>query len=244
MKHKMLLVAALSFCFIQVDLLWGQGTRAIRLVFDQAHGEQPPPGQLADVVKKLGLEIHISAEPITAKVLQGARILYLRAPSTQFTATETDAIVAFVKGGGSLLLVLDEERRQSLEKTGVNNLISPFGMRLTADTEYLHNNGAVAKAGEINQSDREVPFSGGRAVEGGTAFAYQLDKDGKPWHPFAAYKRVDTGGRIVVLGEGMASLFLGDPKAVRLSGDSKNLTPYWGKDSAIFMEEVVTWLSR
>ncbi len=111
--------------------------------------------------------------PVTAAALEGARILYLRAPSKEFTATETEAIVAFVKGGGSLLLVLDEERRQSLEKTGVNNLISPFGMRLTPDTEYLHNNGGVAKAGEINKADREVPFSGGRAVESGTAFAFQ-----------------------------------------------------------------------
>ncbi len=48
----------------------------------------------------------------------------------------------------------------------------------------------------------------------------------------------------MVLGEGMASLFLGDPNAVRLSGDVKNLTPYWGKDSAVFMEEVLIWLSR
>jgi hypothetical protein len=124
---------------------------------------------------------------------------------------------------------LDEEQRQSLQKTGVNNLISPFDMQLTPDTEYLHNTGAIAKAGEINKADREVPFSGGRAVEGGTAFAYQLDKEGKPSRPFGAYRRLDSGGRIVVLGEGMASLFLGDPKAVRLSGDRKNLTSLLGK---------------
>jgi hypothetical protein len=243
MKNRMLLFAAIGLCLIQVDIFGGQ-VKPARLVFDQAHGEQPPPNQLDSLARQLGLEIQTSAGPITAAALEGARILYLRAPSTEFTAAETAAIVAFVKGGGSLLLVLDEERRQSLEKTGVNNLISPFDMRLTPDTEYLHNNGAVAKAGEINKSDREVPFSGGRAVEGGTAFAYQLDREGKPWHPFGAYKRLDTGGRIVVLGEGMASLFLGDPKGVRLSGDQKSLTPYWGKDSAIFMEEVLAWLSR
>jgi hypothetical protein len=240
---KMLLLAAVSLCFTPVDVLRAQGGAPARLIFDQAHGEQPPPPQLAAVARKLGLEIQTSAEPVTAKVLEGARILYLRAPSGEFTAPETEAIVAFVKGGGSLLLVLDEERRQSLDKTRVNTLITPFGMKLTFDTEYLHNNGAVAKAGEINKADREVPFSGGRAVEGGTPFAYQLDKDGKPWHPFGAYTRLDGGGRIVVLGEGMASLFLGDPNAVRLSGDRKNLTPYWGKDSAIFMEEVLAWLS-
>src|SRR5918995_976880 len=241
MKYKTLLLAGMSLCFVSVGLAWAQGTRPVRLVFDQAHGEQPPPAQLAGVAKTLGLEIHASAEPITPKVLAGARILYLRAPSMPFTAAETDAIVAFVKSGGSLLLVLDEERRQPLEKTGVNNIIAPFGMKLTPDTEYLHNNGAVAKAGEINKADREVPFSGGRAVEGGTAFAFQLDKEGKPAQPFGAYTRLDNGARIVVLGEGMASLFLGDPNGVRLTGVPHNptMTTYWGKDSAIFMEELL-----
>jgi hypothetical protein len=142
-----------------------------------------------------------------------------------------------------LLLVLDEERRQSLEKTRVNHLISPFGMTLTPDTEYLHNTGAVAKASEINKADRHVPYSGGRAVLGGTPFAYQLDKEGAPSRPFGAYTRLDSGGRIVVLGEGMASLFLGEPKAVRLLGDPGGSTTYWGPDSAVFMTEVLAWLS-
>jgi hypothetical protein len=119
-------------------------------------------------------------------------------------------------------------------------------MRLTPDTRYLHNQGARAKAGEINNADREVPFSGGRAVEGGTPFAFQLDENGKLAQPFGAHMRLDGGGRIVVLGEGMASLFMGDPAGVRLSGVPRDpsRTTYWGKDSDIFMEEVLAWLSR
>jgi hypothetical protein len=230
----------------RIELLGGQRANTVRLLFDQAHGEQPPPGPMDAIAKKLGLEIQTSAQPISAESLKGIRILYLRAPSKEFTSAETEAIVAFVKGGGSLLLVLDEERRQSLEKTGVNNLITPFGMRLTPDTEYLHNCGGIAKVGEINKADRELPFSGGRAVEGGTAFAFQLDKNGKPAQPFGAYKRLDNGARIVALGEGMASLFLGDPNGVRLTGVLNNPTgtTYWGKDSSIFMEELLMWLSR
>jgi hypothetical protein len=244
MNRKMVVLAVFGLCLTQFDSLLAQGSARTRLAFDQAHGQQPPPPQLGPIAKQLGLELQTSDGAITAATLDGARILYLRAPSKEFTAAEAAAIIAFVKGGGSLLLVLDEERRQSLATTRVNDIIGPFGLKLTPDTEYLHNNGAVARAGEINKADREVPFSGGRAVEGGTAFAYQLDKDGKPWHPFGAYTRVDSGGRIVVLGEGMASLFLGDPSGVRLSGDLKNLTPYWGKDSAMFMEEVIAWLAR
>jgi hypothetical protein len=246
-KTRLALFAALycAFTIAAVEIA-AQTSTTVRLLYDQAHGEQPPPGPMDAIAKKLGLEIQTSAQPINAESLKGVRILYLRAPSKEFAAAETEAIVAFVKGGGSLLLVLDEERRQSLEKTGVNNLIMPFGMRLTPDTAYLHNCGGIAKAGEINKADRELPFSGGRAVEGGTAFAFQLDKDGKPAQPFGAYKRVNDRARIVVFGEGMASLFLGAPNGVRLTGAPRDATgtTYWGKDSAIFMEELLMWLSR
>jgi hypothetical protein len=241
-----MLLAAACLSLLRFDLLWAQGPSPIRVLFDQAHGELPPPAQMDAIAKKLGLQIRTSAEPITDATLADMRFLYLRAPSKEFTAPETEAIVSFVKRGGALLLVMDEERRLSLEKTKVNNLISPFGMRLTPDTRYLHNQGARAKAGEINNTDREVPFSGGRAVEGGTPFAFQLDEDGKLAQPFGAYMRFDRGGRIVVLGEGMASMFMGDPAGVRLSGVPRDpsRTTYWGKDSAIFMEEVLAWLSR
>ena len=49
-----------------------------------------------------------------------------------------------------------------------------------------------------------------------------------------------------MMGEGMASLFLGVPEGQRLTGpprDAQN-TVYWGKDSGIFMQEVLAWLAR
>jgi hypothetical protein len=245
MTRRTMLLAAVCLCLIRFDLA-AQAASSTRIVFDQAHGQLPPSPQTEAIAKKLGFEIRTSAEPISGTTLTGARILYLRMPSGEFTAPEKEAIVSFVKGGGRLLLVLDEEQRQSLAKTGVNDLISPFGMRLLSDTKYLHNQGAVARAGEISKADREIPFSGGRAVEGGTPFAFQLDEEGKSAQPFGTYKGVDGGGRIVVLGEGMASMLMGDPAGIRLSGvprDPKRTT-YWGKDSAIFMEEVLSWLSR
>src|SRR5438552_16638347 len=47
----------------------------------------------------------------------------------------------------------------------------------------------IAKAGEINKADREIPYDGGRQVFGGTPFAYQLDRKGKPAQPYAAYAK-------------------------------------------------------
>ena len=244
MRRLLLLSAIVSL----VPSTFGQtpGSESARLYFDRAHGQAAPRPPMADIAQRLNLEVAVSEEPITTESLRGSRLLYLLAPSRPFTEAEKRAVAAFVKEGGSLLLVLDAERRQSLSKTGVNDLIAPFGMRLTADTEYLHNCGAIAKAGEINQADREIPYSGGRAVEGGTPFAYRLDQDGRPAQPFAAWKRLENGSRIVVMGEAMASIFLGTREGRRLSGVPRDVrrTTYWGKDSAIFMEEVLAWLAK
>ena len=223
-----------------------QNPGPVRLSFDQAHGEAAPPAPMAGIAERLNLEISSSTQPITRESLLGSRLLYLRAPSKAFSADEKLAIVAFAREGGSLLLVLDEESRQSLATTGVNDLIAPFAMKLTPDTEYVHNCGGIANAGEISRADRELPYSGGRAVEGGTPFAYQLDRNGQPAQPFAAWKKLEGGGRIVVMAEGMASLFLGSPEGQRLTGIPRDPagTTYWGKDSAVFMEEVLAWLVK
>jgi hypothetical protein len=220
--------------------------QAPRLLYDRAHGETPAQPQLAAIAGRLGLDLQEHTAPLTAAALRDVRLLYLRAPSTAIAPEERAAVVAFVRSGGSLLLVLDEEQRQKIAVVGANELITPFGLTLTPDTPYVHNTGALAKAGEINAADRQVPYSGGRAVEGGTPFAFQLDPDGKPAQPFAAWAKVPNGGRVVVMGEGMASLFMGVPDGQRLTGpprDAQN-TVYWGKDSAIFMEEVIAWLAR
>lgn len=77
-------------------------------------------------------------------------------------------------------------------------------------------------------------------------FAYQLDRSGKPAQPFAAWKKLESGGRIVVMAEGMASLFLGTQDGQRLTGIPRDPagTTYWGQDSAAFMEEVLAWLVK
>jgi hypothetical protein len=216
----------------------------VRIYTDHAHGQAPLAPPYAALAAKLGAEILAHQTPITVAALEGYRLAILRAPLQEINTEERAALVGFVRQGGSLLLVVDEESRTSLATTRVNELIAPFGLTLTADTPYLHNNGAVAKKGTINAADRELPYSGGRAVEGGQAFAWQLDKDGKPAQVFGALTVVGAKGRVVVLAEGMASLFMGQPDGVRLTGVPRDpsKTTYWGKDSAIFMEELLTWL--
>jgi hypothetical protein len=199
---------------------------------------------MTEIGQRLGYTLDLGRGAVTTESLKGSRLAYFRAPSGTFTESEKAAIIGYVNNGGSLLLVLDTENRQSLAKTGVNDILAPFGMKLSPDTPRIVNTGAIAKAGEINRADREVPYDGGREIFGGTPFAYQLDEKGNPAQPYAAYKKLDNQSRIVVMAEGMASLFLGTPDAVRLHEDTvnPNNTKWWGKDSRIFMEEVLAWL--
>lgn len=217
-----------------------------RLYVDLAHGTmEAPNAPLVAATKRLGIDLASSKEPLSASVLKDYSAVYLRTPTKPYSADEKAAVIAFVRGGGSLVAIIDQESRTPLS-TGLNDILAPFGFKLTDDTEYIHNQGAIAKAGVINAKDREVPFSGGRAVEGGTPFAWQLDREGKPKEPFAAYKQLEKGARIIVMSEAMASIFMGASEGVRLSGVPHDpaKTTYWGKDSIIFMEEVLVWLTK
>jgi hypothetical protein len=213
------------------------------LLFDRAHGHPAVFDRIQDAVEKHA-RFRESTEPLTKKSLADVRVLYLRTPVEPVTAEEKKAVLQFLRRGGSLLLVVDERQRTDIAITGVNDLIEPFGLEITDDTEYLHNCGGIAQAGEIHAVDREIPYSGGRAVRGGRPFAYRLDAAGNPAEAFAAYQKLPKGGRLVVMGEAMASILLGPLAGERLSGvprDAKN-TVYWGKDSEAFMDEVIAWL--
>jgi hypothetical protein len=190
---------------------------------------------------------------ISAELLKNADLVEIRADDQQmttssgrrYTAAEIALVTDYLKHGGALLVVIDEERRTPLHKDGVAALLAPFGIGFGPDNEYIHNCGARAKSGIVNKQDREIPYSGGRNVTGGTPFAWWLDAAGTPAGPMAAYAETDGGGKIVALSEAMAYIGMGVKEGVRLSGVPHDAarTTYWGKDSAIFMQEVRTWLA-
>jgi hypothetical protein len=65
---------------------------------------------MADIGRRLGYTFDLVRDATTAESLRGSRLVYFRAPTGTFTESEKAAIVARVKSGGSLLLVLDEEK--------------------------------------------------------------------------------------------------------------------------------------
>lgn len=189
---------------------------------------------------------HILKNPskITAELLQKATLVEIEESGRRFTPIEVTLLIDYLKHGGAVFLLMDEESRTPLLDDGVSLITAPFGITFTKDLEYLHNCGGIAKAGVINKEDREIPFSGGRAVTGGTPFAWRLDAKGHPAEPFATYVEIENGGRLVALSEKMAYLGLGVPSGIRLSGvpNDPSRTTYWGKDAKTFTDEIRCWL--
>src|SRR5688572_33323229 len=98
-----------------------------RLLYDRAHGENPPVPAMTALTQRLGIDVVDGTSAITPAALAGVRLLYLRAPSTPITPEEKAAILAFVRAGGSLLLVMDENTRQDISVVGANDLIEQIG---------------------------------------------------------------------------------------------------------------------
>jgi hypothetical protein len=227
-----------------------------RVLFDLSHGQtyfSAEPGRETAVQKAyaviadtLGIDLGVTRQRLSPEVLAGYQALVIVVPLEPLDVSEEKAIVDYVNKGGSLLLVSDEERRAGLARSRVNEIARPFGITLTADTPPLHNRGALARAGRINAADREVPYSGGRAVEGGTPFSLILEADGRPSAlAHGAWTETPERGRVVVMGDAMALILLGQSEAVRLGGGLRpGDTLWWGKDSRIFMTEVLSWLTH
>jgi hypothetical protein len=236
----------------------GQGANQAKpvLLFDLGHGqtyfsaeagrETPLQVTYRNMAQYLGAELRVTTQPLSKETLKDVRTLVLFAPLEPVEAAEAQAVVEFVQQGGGLMIGTDEDRRQNLSKTRLNDVMAPFNMKFTADTPYIHNRGAAAAAGRIHPGLREVPYSGGRAVEGGTAFSFILEPDGTPSkNAHASWMEVPGGGRVIAMGEMMAPLLLGEVNATRLGGGIRpnEFGPYWGKDSREFMLEIVSWLT-
>ena len=213
------------------------------LLFDLAHGENK---NLTGLYTKLlssepGAGIETCSEAITSSVLKDKHGLILFSPVSAFQEPEKKAIGDYLRSGGSLLLMFDEERRMSLKGVGVNDIIVPFNIKLTDDIPVRHNCGAVADKSEVCAGKREIPFSGGRSVEGGTVISKVFD-EGNYTH--CAYVRLETGGKIIVMSDAMVALLLGGPDGVRFSGTGPADSKYWGKDSQVYMEEILAFLLK
>lgn len=213
------------------------------LLFDTFHGQNARNAEVFNglLPKNANAMIAVNEVELNDATLNDKNALILFSLTKPLTAGEKDAIVKYLRAGGSLLLIFDEERRTPLEAVGINDVITPFGMSLTADTPARHNCGAIAEKSGVCSAKRELPYSGGRSVKGGTVIS-KVNDEGNYVH--SAYTQLPGNGKLIVMSDGMAGLLMGGPDGVRFSGTGPSDSKYWGKDSKVFMEEIFAFLLK
>jgi len=182
--------------------------------------------QLVNTATSVGAELYYLKNEIKLENLSDCDLLFIHIPSSKYSLKEAKAIIQYLKNGGSMFLVMDEDYWSTLEDANVNDLIKPFGIQFgeqSPDTTL----GGVTKAGRITERSLKITYYGGRFIKGGIPFCYSR---GKEKYPFGVYQKLKNGGKIIVMGDGMTSLYMTSWKGVN------------DFQCADFMHDVLKWL--
>jgi hypothetical protein len=148
------------------------------IIFDTFHGQSPRNAEVFSSLlpKRANAAISVNSSEINDETLRDKEAIVLFSLTKPLAKGEKQAITKYLRSGGSMLLIFDEERRTSLNGVGINDVIAPFGISLTADAPVRHNCGAIAEKSEVCAGKRELPYSGGRSVKGGTVISKVNDE--------------------------------------------------------------------
>lgn len=161
-------------------------------------------GEFVQTATTVGASLSYLKKEIQPTDLEGCDLLFIHIPSAKYTPGEVSAISRYITSGGSLFLVMDQDMWSTLEQTNVNEIIRPFGVQLGGESaDSLA--GGHTKAGLITDKSLKISYHGARTVTGGTPFCFNDRSDADP---FGTFKEVEKGGRIVVMGDGMVSLYM------------------------------------
>ena len=106
---------------------------------------------------------------------------------------------------------------------------------LTEKECAIVNIGAAVARGE-QEKLAEVPYSGSRKIKGGIPASVCME--GGWLH--SSYVKPEGGGKLFVAGETMVALLMGYPDGER-NVHKMMQTRWWGKDSRLYMKELIAW---
>ncbi|MEL6974614.1 MAG: hypothetical protein AAGL29_04380 [Bacteroidota bacterium] len=243
---KKILVANLMAMFTIMSS-WAQQEEKV-VYMDLAHGQrmwndpkQPVPNigfsdstriqymneELSKTLKPYNAKVVFLKEDITYNELKKGHLLILHVPSLHYSRKEVKDIKKYVRKGGSLLMVMEADYWTDIDKTNVNEIIDGFGMQYgTQSKDTLF--GGYTKKGDITSRKLKVVYELGRSIDGGEPFAFNSQTD----EAFGVYKELNNGGRLVVLGDAMASLYMTEWRGVA------------GYLCQEFMDGIYKWLLR
>ncbi len=182
--------------------------------------------QLLVNASALSADVSYLKHEIKLEDLKNCDLLFIHIPSEKYSSPEVKAIQEYIENGGSLFLVMDVDYWSTLDQTNVNDLIKPFGIEYGQNSPDSLSDG-YAKASPVTNNRFKISYHGSRIVKGGTPFCFSAHTNE---YPFGVYKEVTNGGKIVVMGDGMTSLYM---------------TSWQGVDDyqcLEFMEAVFGWL--
>ncbi len=181
--------------------------------------------QFQKTASSVNAELLYLKDKIKPENLSDCDLLFIHIPSSKYTPNEVKAIDDYLNNGGSLFLVMDEDYWSTLKDANVNDIIKTFEIQFgeqNSDTTL----GGVTKAGFITEKSLKITYYGGRIIKGGTPFCF--NKNGQ--YPFGVYESLKNGGKIIVMGDGMTSLYMTSWKGVN------------NFQCAEFMHDVFKWL--
>lgn len=183
-------------------------------------------GEIIKAVEPLDANITFVNDKIEPDNLKDCGVLFIHVPSLKYNESEIRAINQFLNNGGSLFLVMEEDYWTTLELSNVNDIIKPYDLKYEGEIKDS-TSGGHTKTKNISSQSLKIPFAGGRVVKGGTPFCFINNADETP---FGIYKKLKNGGKIIVMGDGMVSLFM-------TSWDGVD-----GYQCKEFMHDVFKWL--
>jgi len=185
-------------------------------------------GELTKTANAVDASLSYLKKEITLDGLRGCDLVFIHIPSAKYTAGEANAISSHIAAGGSLFLVMDQDSWSTLEQTQVNEVIHPFGVQFGGESPDSQSGGHT-NAGLVTDKRLKISYHGARTVTGGTPFCFNDRSDA---HPFGVFKDVGKGGKIVVMGDGMVSLYMTSWEGVQ---------DYQCQE---FMQDVFRWLLK
>ena len=184
--------------------------------------------QFVKTASFLDADLAYLKEEIKPEHLANCNLLFIHIPSAKYTPDEIKAITQYLNNGGSLFLAMDEDYWSTLKQTNVNDILSPFGIRFGGQSPDTIS-GGYTKAGTITGKSLKITYQDGRIVEGGTPFCFNNQTE---QYPFGIFMQLKSGGRIIVMGDGMVSLYMTSWKGVN------------NYQCEEFMHDVFKWLLK
>lgn len=239
--------------FLSLFAFFGAEAQLKTVMFDLSHAQcrDIAPGfetypkvlpAYREITHDLGAQLVVNdSSEITPELLSRTDVLIMLSPLSNklqkdLTEKEKRTLVDFVGHGGSLIFFVDDEHRVDLARYGANDVTRPFGIEFGPDVEVPKNCGAVSFESKIFSARHEIPYSGARLMTGGIPLSVCMD--GGYLH--AAYVELPNGGKLYAAGDTMVGLLLGYPDGERLAF-AKMHTRWWGKDSRLYMQELIDW---